>query len=416
MFHIYVAIGMGLIALYVIVRLVMPFPLHPGVKAVLSLLLLIAVQKMLLLRLFMGSTHVTFSYGMETLILATSFFQAIVICLFLVTLVRDIVWLVLWLAGFLYPIQGPIAYLRDFFRPGILCGMALFLAGYGTWQAVRVPEVHEVRMRVPGLSSELNGFRIAQLSDLHIGPLVGKDWVSEVVEKTNALRPDLIAITGDVIDGYPVNVRPDVAPLAKLAAPCGVYLVLGNHEYYSGVEAWLRVFEELGLRVLLNDWESVRIDGAKEETALVAAGITDMAAFRLKEESLSRNLPSQTDSAFSLPDPERILKDIRKHCSGETMPLILMLAHSPKLAMRSAQAGAAVQLSGHTHGGQVAGFSPLVAHLNAGFVRGVYMVEGMPLYVSPGAGLWAGLPLRLGVPPEIALIILEPAEESGEQK
>lgn len=407
MFHIYVAIAMGLIALYVIVRLVVPFPLHPAVKVVLSLLLLTAVQKMLLLRLFMGPTNVTFSHGMGTLILAASFFQAIVICLFLVTLLRDIVWLVFRLVGFLHPMHGPIAHLRYFFRPGILCGMALFLAGYGTWEAVRVPDVHEVRLRVPGLSPELNGFRIVQLSDLHIGPIVEKDWVSAVVERTNALQPDLVAITGDVIDGYPASVRSDVAPLADLAAPCGVYLVPGNHEYYSGVETWLPVFRELGLRVLLNDWEPLRIRDTEEEMPLVVAGITDPAAFRFRREALSPDIPPRISAAFSPPEPERVLKDICEHRPDTPMPVTLMLAHSPKLAVHSARAGATIQLSGHTHGGQIAGFSPLVAHLNAGFVRGAYNVHGMPLYVSPGAGLWAGLPLRLGVSPEIALIILE---------
>lgn len=128
-------------------------------------------------------------------------------------------------------------------------------------------------MQVPGLPDALNGFRIAQLSDLHIGPTFGKAWLTDVVARTDSLNPDLIVITGDVVDGSPSRLEEDVAPLADLKAKYGVIFAPGNHEYYSGIQQWLPVFQRLGMHVLMNENTQIRVNG----TPLAIAGVTDTA-------------------------------------------------------------------------------------------------------------------------------------------
>ena len=259
--------------------------------------------------------------------------------------------------------------------------LALALSGYGMREALRVPSVREVRMQIPGLPDALNGFRIAQLSDLHIGPTFGKAWLADVVARTDSLNPDLIVITGDVVDGSPSRLAEDVAPLADLKAKYGVILTPGNHEYYSGLQQWLPVFQSLGMRVLMNENTQIRVNG----TPLAIAGVTDTAALNWGLEG---------------PDPEKALSGLSKDIAK------IMLSHRPSLAPESAKAGASLQLSGHTHGGLVLPIAPLIAAFNGGYVSGPYTVDGMPLYVSRGSGLWGGMPLRLFVPSEITFITL----------
>jgi len=172
-----------------------------------------------------------------------------------------------------------------------------------------------------------------------------------------------------------------VAPLADLKAKYGVILTPGNHEYYSGLQQWLPVFQSLGMRVLMNENTQIRVSG----TPLAIAGVTDTAALNWGLEG---------------PDPEKALSGLSKDIAK------IMLSHRPSLASESAKAGASLQLSGHTHGGLVLPIAPLIAAFNGGYVSGPYTVDGMPLYVSRGSGLWGGMPLRLFVPSEITFITL----------
>ena len=323
----------------------------------------------------------------EPVQLASGYLHSAVTILFLLLVVRDALLLLTWPFRRSAGRQRKIFYGHKEKRPAsgfwafTLVLLALALSGYGMREALRVPSVREVRMQIPGLPDALNGFRIAQLSDLHIGPTFGKAWLADVVARTDSLNPDLIVITGDVVDGSPSRLAEDVAPLADLKAKYGVILTPGNHEYYSGLQQWLPVFQSLGMRVLMNENTQIRVNG----TPLAIAGVTDTAALNWGLEG---------------PDPEKALSGLSKDIAK------IMLSHRPSLAPESAKAGASLQLSGHTHGGLVLPIAPLIAAFNGGYVSGLYTVDGMPLYVSRGSGLWGGMPLRLFVPSEITFITL----------
>lgn len=227
----------------------------------------------------------------------------------------------------------------------------------------------------------LDGFRLVQLTDLHISRLLAEPWTRALVARINALEPDLIVFTGDVIDGTPAARHRDVSPLAALRARHGVIASLGNHEYYFGGARWAAEFEALGMRVLRNQHVAIE---AKDH-ALFVAGITDPAALLYGIEG---------------PDLEQALNGV-----AADVPLVL-LSHRPIRSTRNARAGVDLQLSGHTHGGMVRGLDLAVWAVNGGFLSGAYDIDGMWMYVNRGAGLWNGFPLRMGVPAEIAEIVL----------
>ncbi|MBQ4133577.1 MAG: metallophosphoesterase, partial [Desulfovibrionaceae bacterium] len=263
-----------------------------------------------------------------------------------------------------------------------IIGLAsLFLSGIGVWQAVKVPDVRRVEIYLSRLPEELDGLRIALLADVHASSLLEREWVEQVVSKTNGLKPDLIVISGDIVDGLVKDRQEDVAPLARLSAPLGVYAVNGNHEYYSDYIGWMNKFPELNLKMLLNAHTVISRDGAK----LVLAGITDRAAER-----------------FSLPGPDLNLA----LADAPAEAPVILLEHQPSGAVRNSEAGVDLQLSGHTHGGQFVGLRILSQWVNKGFISGLYQVGSMQLYVSNGTGLWSGLPVRVGVPSEITEITL----------
>ena len=264
---------------------------------------------------------------------------------------------------------------------GIMLGSALALSGFGVWQAVRVPDVRTVEIVLPRLPAELDGFRLVQLTDLHVSRLYQTPWVQAVVEKTNALNPDLILITGDLIDGTPQDRADDVSPLRDLKARLGVFAIPGNHEYYAEYRQWQSAFAGLGLRMLLN--EHVLI--AEKGQTLVFAGVTDRTAARI---------------GAPMPDVHAALAGAPKDA------VTVLMDHQPRNARTNAGTGVDLQLSGHTHGGQVLGLHLVTRYVNGGFVSGLYQIDRMQLYVSRGAGLWPGFPIRLGVPSEITEIVL----------
>ncbi len=272
-------------------------------------------------------------------------------------------------------------------RPGlppVLLLISLLLAALGTHAALRVPSVTPVEIVVPGLPAAWDGLTVAQLSDVHASKTFPGNWLAGVVDAVNAARPDLIVITGDLFDGTPRQRFDDLRPLRRLRAPLGVYACPGNHEYYSGLTAWRPRFSSLGILLLENDHVLLRRNGAE----LILAGLSDDVAER-----------------FDLPRP-----DIRQALGSTeaSLPLILM-AHRPHLVEQLKQLsrpGAALQLSGHTHGGQVFGLDLLVRRVNKGYLRGLYEIGPVRLYISTGTALWSGFPLRLGVPSEIPLITL----------
>ncbi|MDP9839759.1 putative MPP superfamily phosphohydrolase [Neorhizobium huautlense] len=191
----------------------------------------------------------------------------------------------------------------------------------------------------------------------------------------------MTVITGDFIDGRLKDRRDDVAPLASLRARDGVFAIPGNHEYYFGYESWMRHDANMGIRMLLNNHSVIERGNDK----LVLAGLTDLAA---------------RGSAFLQPDLDAALH-------GAPQAPIILLEHQPGMARRSASAGVALQLSGHTHGGMVLGLDRIVARANDGFVSGLYQIDGMQLYVNNGTGLWPGFALRIGRPSELTVFTLK---------
>lgn len=204
------------------------------------------------------------------------------------------------------------------------------------------------------------------------------------MDQSNALTPDLTVITGDLIDGSVEARRDDARPLADLHAPDGVIAITGNHEYYAQYQEWMQAFRALHMQVLENSHLQVR----RGDAALTIAGVTDPVAARY-------GLP--------LPDLEAAL------AGADPGAPVILLDHRPRNAREAAARGVKLQLSGHTHGGQIIGMDQLVKRANGGYVSGRYEVDGMTLYVSNGAGLWAGFPARIGVPSEITLITLRRA-------
>jgi len=257
-------------------------------------------------------------------------------------------------------------------------GLVVGLSAVGVRSALAGLRVKDVPVRIPNLPPALAGLRLVQISDVHIGPLLHKEWVEGVVDRVRALRPDLVAITGDLVDGTVDELREHVAPLARLAeAPRGVYFTTGNHEYYSGVDEWLRYLPSLGIRPLANE----RVEVAP---GLDVAGIHDPTG----RGRYAPDLPATLDG-----------RDSKK-------PVVL-LAHQPRQFREAARHGVALTLSGHTHGGQIWPFSWLVALVQP-YIAGLHRLGESQLYVSRGTGFW-GPPMRVFAPAEITLLRLFPA-------
>jgi predicted MPP superfamily phosphohydrolase len=254
----------------------------------------------------------------------------------------------------------------------------------GFINARRRPRVVDIEVPLPGLPPALHGFTIAQISDVHVGPTIKRDFLRGIVESVNSLRVDLVAITGDLVDGSVEQLGVHVEPLSRLRARHGAYFVTGNHEYYSGAAAWIAELRRLGLHVLLNEHVVLAHGGA----ALLLAGVTDYSA-------------GSFDPAHRS-DPETALAG----APPGLRPRVL-LAHQPRTAAAAADAGFDLQLSGHTHGGQ---FWPwnLFVRLQQPFTAGLHRLGQLWVYTSRGSGYW-GPPKRLGVPSEIARVRLVPA-------
>ena len=272
------------------------------------------------------------------------------------------------------------AMLHDGGTAGVLIASAA-VVGTGAVSVFRGPRVRHVDIPVTDLPADLEGFRIVQISDLHVGPTMRGTYVRRVVDMTNALAPDLIALTGDIVDGPVERLARHVAPLRDLAADGRAFLVLGNHDYYAGAGPWTAYFESLGLRVLRNEHVTL-VRGAAR---LVVGGVIDPAA-RLVD-SDARPRPELAANA----------------AAGAACRVLL--AHNPSIAPRAEQAGFDLQLSGHTHAGQ---FFPwtLVIHLVHGpHAAGLSRRGRMWVYTSAGTGTW-GPPVRLGTEPELTVLRL----------
>jgi len=265
----------------------------------------------------------------------------------------------------------------------VLAGTAALTAA-AAWRAQKLAEVVSVDIPIDGLHAALDGFRIAQISDLHVGPTVTAPQMEAVTTRVNELDADLVAVTGDLIDGPVAGLAHGVAPLGKLQGRHGTWFVTGNHEYYSGVDPWLEhIRGELGWTALTEEHRLLEHDGAR----ILVAGVTDPTASRMHP----THACSPAAACAGAPDA-----DFR-----------LMLAHQPESAPEVASLGFDLQLSGHTHGGQYFPYSALI-HLVKKYVAGLYRVGNLHVYVNRGTTYW-GPPLRLGSPQEITLLTLRRA-------
>jgi predicted MPP superfamily phosphohydrolase len=241
--------------------------------------------------------------------------------------------------------------------------------------------VRKLRIPLDRLPRSHTGLGIVQLTDLHVGPTIGRAFIEDVVRRTNALSPDIVAITGDLVDGAVTQLREAIAPLADLRARYGVFFVTGNHEYFSDAVGWTHELTRIGIRVLQN--ERVTIGAGNE--AFDLAGVDDPSAVRYG------GLPAREAAARALGGrvPEREL---------------VLLAHQPRSFLDAEPFDVGLQLSGHTHAGQVWPFNYLV-RLQQPFVAGLHRRGRSHIYVSSGTGYW-GPPMRLGTTAEITHLTL----------
>lgn len=309
-------------------------------------------------------------------------FMGLFSSLLMLTLVRDLLLGLVALANWATSTAWPMADIAQWSARAVTVAAGVVTL-WGYINARRTARVVSVEVPIAGLPEALRGFTIAQISDVHVGPTIRGDYVAAIVRKVNALSPDMVAVTGDLVDGRASDLGPHVAPLAELRSRHGSFFVTGNHEYYSGAEPWIRELGRLGLRVLLNEHVVLQHGGER----VLVAGVTDYSAYHFDASQRS---------------------DTRAALAGAPadVPVKLLLAHQPRTAPAAAQAGFDLQLSGHTHGGQFWPWNHFVP-LQQPFTAGLHRLGAMRIYTSRGTGYW-GPPKRFGAPSEITRIRLVP--------
>lgn len=272
---------------------------------------------------------------------------------------------------------------RKFISRSVALGASIVVPGFsivGVKNYYANAVVNNLKVALAGLPDAFKGFKIVQISDLHIGQIMTGATLKEIVAQVNSLQPDLIAITGDLADGTVAKLLNEITSLKDLHAEHGVYFVTGNHEYYSGVEEWTVAIEKMGIKVLNN--ENVKI--SKENEWLYLAGVTDHEAKKFGKQHAA---------------------DFNKALSGlEKDKTKILLAHQPIAVKEAAEYGTDLVLAGHTHGGQVWPFKYIV-YLQQRYVKGFHKYKNTTLYINQGTGCW-GPPLRLGSYNEITEMVL----------
>lgn len=259
--------------------------------------------------------------------------------------------------------------------------VAVGVTGFGVARAYSPPRVRRVAVPLARLDPRADGLRVVVLGDIHVGPLLGTGQVERMVERVNDLGADVVTVVGDMVSSEPERVRESLLPLTRMRARYGTYYVTGNHEYYVGHDDWAEVAADLGLRVLRNE----RVEITHRGAALDLAGVNDVVGEQAGD-------PPDYAAALGDRDPSR--------------PVVLM-AHQPVAVREAARYGVDLQLSGHTHGGQLYPFDFLVG-LQQPVVSGLAEVDGTQVYVTNGVGFW-GPPVRVGADPEITLLTLRSA-------
>jgi predicted MPP superfamily phosphohydrolase len=271
-------------------------------------------------------------------------------------------------------------YQHEYYASLIVIFLAILATVIGFINARSTAKIIKVKIPITNLPKELENFTIAQISDIHVGPTIKSNYLSKIIDKVNKLNADMIAITGDLVDGSVEALSRHVQPLIKLKSKHGSFFILGNHEYYSGANEWISAIKKLGITVLLNQHIVINYN----DTNLVIAGITDYSgeSFGIEHKS----------------DPEKAI------ISAPINSIKILLAHQPRSAIAAEKFGYDLQLSGHTHGGQFWPWNFFVK-LQQPFNIGLHKVNKMWLYINRGTGYW-GPPKRLGKPGEITHICL----------
>jgi hypothetical protein len=302
--------------------------------------------------------------------------------LFVLAVLREIALLIAYCMDWLWPSAMALPAVRADSALALPL-LALLVTLWGFWNARRTAAVVRVDVPIVNLPTALHGFTVAQISDIHIGPTIKSHYLQRIVTRVNSLEADMVAITGDLVDGSVHELREQVASLTELTSTHGTFFVTGNHEYYSGAHDWIDALRALGVRVLMNEHVLIHHGSDSqdaEQAMVVVAGVTDFSAHHFDESHRS--------------DPHGAIADAPPHALFR-----LLLAHQPRSAAAAALAGFDLQLSGHTHGGQFWPWNHFVK-LQQPFTAGLHKLQSLWVYTSRGTGYW-GPPKRFGAPSEI---------------
>lgn len=306
-------------------------------------------------------------------------FMGLFSSLFVLTLLRDVTLLGGLLAIALLP--GTFSFDRlEVYSAAAVPLAGLLMSFFGFFNARRTAAVVKVDVPISGLPDALHGFSIAQISDIHVGPTIKHGYLQAIVHAVNRLQVDMVAVTGDLVDGTVAELAHHVAPLADLSSTHGTYFVTGNHEYYSGAHAWIVELQRLGIRVLMNEHVVLHHGEVHDRRTLVLAGVSDYSAGHF--DASHRSDPHAAMAGAPL-----------------TASVKVLLAHQPRSSLAAEPAGFDLQLSGHTHGGQFWPWNFFVKFQQP-FTAGLHRLEKLWVYTSRGTGYW-GPPKRFGAPSEI---------------
>ncbi len=369
-----------LLHLYVGIRLIPAVPVNHGIHFVMALWL---VASCLLIPIGARRREGTLSQGQATLVWTGLLAMGLFSFLLTLTLIRDLLLLIYAIAAYSsasFAATAPFDTVNAASATTVIV-LALLMTLTGVYNARRRAPVVEVEVPIDALPPELEGFTIAQISDIHVGPTIRKSYLDPIVDAVNALNADVVAVTGDVVDGSVAALSEHTRPLSRLRGRHGVFLCTGNHEYYAGADAWIAEFRRLGLRVLMNEHVVLDHGGAP----LVLGGVTDFSAGHV--------------SSLHKSDPARAIANAPANAAVR-----VLLAHQPRSCKAAEAAGFTLQISGHTHGGQ---FFPwnFAVRVQQPFTAGLVRAGAMWMYISRGTGYW-GPPIRLAAPSEITRLTL----------
>ncbi|MGH8260866.1 MAG: metallophosphoesterase [Steroidobacteraceae bacterium] len=376
---------LGLLHAYVGWRILPALPVDAGARIAGALALALSYAAMMLGLRVRSLPRGTWT---DRITIAGLFATGLFSSLAVFTILRDLV-----LAAAILPLSAAHVH-PHLLAPISACAVvvcATLATAIGFANARRRARIVRVRIPLADLPAALHGLRIAQVSDVHVGRTIRRPYVEAIVRAVNELDADLIAVTGDLVDGPVEELAAHTAPLAGLRARYGAFFVTGNHEYYSGERDWIAELTRLGLKVLMNEHVVLTHRGAR----IVVAGVTDFSAHHFDPAHRS--------------DPQAAIEGAPAAAGAR-----ILLAHQPRSAAAAARAGFDLQLSGHTHGGQ---FWPwmLFVRLQQPFTAGLHRLGRMWVYISRGTGYW-GPPKRFGAPSEITLLELVPQEETASQE